>query len=69
MVIGCSLNLCDLLLSGVVIGYSLNFRDWLTLQMSCLTVGCVDSYKDGIDRTCDSVDASIKVTNLNIFVS
>ena len=30
-------------------------------QMSSITFACVGAYKDGVDQTCDSVDASIKV--------
>ena len=36
--------------------------------MSHITVGCVDAYKDGIDKTCDSVDASIKVNALSCII-
>ncbi|CAD5119622.1 DgyrCDS8219 [Dimorphilus gyrociliatus] len=28
--------------------------------MSSVTTSCIDAYKEGVDRTCDSVDASIK---------
>lgn len=37
--------------------------------MSSVTTSCIDAYKEGVDRTCDSVDGSIKVTTKLINVN
>lgn len=32
------------------------------LQISALTVDCVETYRDAVCKTCDAVDANIKVS-------
>lgn len=41
----------------VLIQYVVTF-----FKMSAISVGCEEAYKTSVDVTCDSVDASIKVS-------
>ena len=36
--------------------------------MSAISVGCEEAYKTSVDVTCDSVDASIKVSSYTYII-
>lgn len=40
----------------------------INFQISALTVDCVETYRDAVCKTCDAVDANIKV-NRSCFVT
>ena len=37
----------------------------IIFQMSAITVGCMQTYKGSVEKTCDEVDANIKVGSVD----
>lgn len=49
----------SLILCHVILYYELNYLFFLS-QASALTVGCLETYRDAVCKTCDAVDHNIK---------